>query len=72
MDAALFELLFTVASCGALLVLLLASAAILPWTEQELDEVEHGLRALAATVLAEPSLAEPILSSASHSVRRVR
>jgi len=72
MDAALFELLFTIASCGSLLVLLAASAAILPWTEQELDEVEHSLRAMAATVLAEPGLVEPMLGSVSHSAARVR
>jgi len=70
MDAALFELLFTIVSCVSLFVLLLASAAILPWTEDELDEVERSIRTLAATVLAEPALAEPMLSSASHSTRR--
>lgn len=72
MDAALFELLFTIASCASLLVLLLASAAILPWNEQELDEVEQSLRALAATVLAEPMLSDAMLGSVPRASRRGR
>jgi len=37
------DLLFTIAACSSLLVLWLASAAVLPWTESELEEVEAEL-----------------------------
>ena len=40
------DLLFTIAACSCLLVLWLASAAVLPWTESELEEVESELAAL--------------------------
>ncbi len=63
MDATLFELLFTITACAALLVLFMASVAVLPWTEQELDEVELSLRALVATVMADPVLTEPMLDA---------
>ena len=38
-----FDLLFTIAACASLLVLWLASAAVLPWHQEELDEVEQDL-----------------------------
>ena len=41
-----FDLLFTIAAGASLLVLWLASAAVLPWEESELDEVEQELAAL--------------------------
>ena len=37
------DLLFTIAACSCLLVLWLASAAVLPWTESELEEVYQQL-----------------------------
>ncbi len=54
MDPALTELLFTAAACASLVILFLASAAVLPWTETELEEVEQGVRRLAEIALGEP------------------
>ena len=47
-DPALQELLFTVAASTSLVVLFLGAAAVLPWTEQELDEVEEAFRSVAS------------------------
>lgn len=41
-----FDLLFTIAAGASLLVLWLASAAVLPWEESELDQVEQELAGL--------------------------
>ena len=40
------DLLFTIAASLSLLVLFLTAAFVLPWTEEELDEVEVALRHL--------------------------
>jgi hypothetical protein len=58
MDPALTELLFTAAACASLVILFLASAAVLPWSESELEEVEQGVLRLAEVVLGEP-IAQP-------------
>ncbi|MEC7242762.1 MAG: hypothetical protein VXW32_16130 [Myxococcota bacterium] len=38
------DLLFTIAASLSLLVLFITAALVLPWTEEELDEVESALR----------------------------
>ena len=38
------DLLFTIAASLSLLVLFVTAALVLPWTEEELDEVESALR----------------------------
>ena len=40
LDTLTIDLLFTIAASFALVAMWIASAAILPWTESELDEVE--------------------------------
>ena len=54
MNPALTELLFTAAACASLVILFLASAAVLPWTEPELEEVEQGVLRLTEMALGEP------------------
>ena len=54
------DLLFTIAASLSLLVLFVTAALVLPWTEEELDEVEVALRHLsgrrsAVGVSGEPS-----------------
>jgi hypothetical protein len=61
MDPALTELFFTAAACASLVILFLASAAVLPWTESELEEVEQGVLRL-----AELAIGESILHAAVH------
>ena len=46
------ELVFTFSACFSLLSLWVAGALVLPWTEQEMDEVEEELeRMIHPTVL---------------------
>jgi hypothetical protein len=46
-DLLTVDLLFTLAASFSLLILWAASAAILPWTEAELDQVQDDLRVIA-------------------------
>ena len=41
------DLLFTISASLSLLVLFVTAALVLPWTEEELDEVEVALRRIA-------------------------
>jgi hypothetical protein len=38
------DLLFTIAASLSLIVLFVSAALVLPWTEEELDEVENAFR----------------------------
>ncbi len=55
MDPALIELLFTIAACLSLGMLLVAAAAVLPWREEELDEVGVSFGALVERLVARPA-----------------
>ena len=57
------DLLFTIAASLSLLVLFITAALVLPWTEEELDEVELALRHISgrrssAVVVGKPSPAK--------------
>ena len=54
-DPRALELLFTLVGCVALLGLWVAAAAVLPWTDAELDEVARGFAELRG--LRRPALA---------------
>jgi len=53
------DLIFTVAASLSLIVLFVSPALVLPWTEDELDEVETAFR----TLLARPQSASPSTTS---------
>ncbi len=53
------DLIFTVAASLSLIVLFVSAALVLPWTEDELDEVENAFR----TLLARPQPATPSTTS---------
>ncbi len=54
MDTALIELLFTIAACLSLGMITVAAAAVLPWREEELDEVGRSLGFLAERATQRP------------------
>ncbi len=54
MSTALFDLMFTTAACLSLGMLFVAAAAVLPWREEELDEVSDALSCLAGRASARP------------------
>ena len=58
------DLLFTISASLSLLVLFVTAALVLPWTEEELDEVEVALRCIAGQ---KPALASSIESVPSTS-----
>jgi hypothetical protein len=51
----MFELLFTMAACMSLGMLFVAAVAVLPWHEDELDEVTESLSQLAERLVARPA-----------------
>ena len=55
-DTLTMDLLFTLAAGFSLVGLWIASAAVLPWTEAELDEVDADLRDLADALTPEPEV----------------
>ncbi|GEM_PF-3441534 len=55
MSTPLMDLLFTTAACMSLGMLLVAAAAVLPWREEELDEVSDALGRLAGRAVAGPA-----------------
>jgi len=56
-DTLTMDLLFTLAAGFSLVGLWVASAAILPWTDAELDEVDADLRRMADAFTPEPEVA---------------
>ena len=58
------DLLFTISASLALLVLFVTAALVLPWTEEELDEVEVALRRIAGQ--------KPALATSMESVPSTR
>ncbi len=54
MNTPLIELLFTTAACMSLGMLFVAAAAILPWSEEELDEVSESASRLAERLTHRP------------------
>jgi hypothetical protein len=53
------DLIFTVAASLSLIVLFVSAVLVLPWTEDELDEVENAFR----TLVARPQAAIPSTTS---------
>ena len=57
------DLLFTISASLSLLVLFVTAALVLPWTEEELDEVEVALRRIAGQKPALSASIESVPSS---------
>jgi hypothetical protein len=58
------DLIFTIAASLSLIVLFVSAALVLPWTEDELDEVEDAFR----TLLGRPQSAIPSTTSVQHAL----
>jgi hypothetical protein len=54
MSTALIDFMFTTAACMSLGMLFVAAVAVLPWREEELDEVSDALGQLAGRATARP------------------
>ena len=55
MSTALIDLMFTTAACMSLGMLFVAAAAVLPWREDELNEVSDAFGCLAGRATAGPA-----------------
>lgn len=58
------DLLFTIAASFSLIVLFVSAALILPWTEDELDEVENAFR----YIVGRPQPVTPSTTSVHHAL----
>lgn len=55
MSTPMIDLVFTVAACMSLGMLLVAAAAVLPWEAEELDEVADSFSALIGRAVSRPA-----------------
>ncbi|HJN76875.1 MAG TPA: hypothetical protein QGF58_23305 [Myxococcota bacterium] len=55
-DMLTMDLLFTIAASSALVGLWVATTAVLPWTDAELEEVDGDLRRIADSFRPEPEV----------------